>query len=322
MVRDKGKITEVKKLLMEGKTQEKIAEMLGISDRTIRRWKEKGYFDELGRGGTESIETSVSEESNTTFKKGMWPNITAADLVNAGFMPDRVHILMATLDIAERQGNNRFPRFLQAHVAISKRWPEMPEGWRAALAGLPIVAEDIKSPSLKELMDYAVRIHPYLAKQARREYHRVARRLLVGILAEAQKFLQDAAVAGGFPLIVWVESPAWMPWTKERSYRADDQLDKGKWSFLIPSGFENIEFSKTWAGILFDIISRLPDPDKQRGKLFKKVQLTAQLYLWCSTAPSDFRPPLTQIRRREDEYYKGTFVEIYRQWAESEKPLE
>jgi len=109
-----------------------------------------------------------------------------------------------------------------------------------------------------------------------------------------------------------------MPWTKERSYRADDQLDKGRWSFLIPSRFKDMEFSKTWAGILFDIISRLPDPDKQRGKLHKKMQLTALLYLWCSTAPGDFKPPLPQVRSQEEEHYKGTFVEIYRQWAQSE----
>ncbi len=318
MVRDKGKIAEIKKLLMEGKTQEKIAEMLDISDRTIRRWKEKGYFDELELGTAESIKTSMSEELITTSKTGMWPDITAADLVNAGFIPARVHILMAALDIAEKQGNNRLPRFLQAYIDIGKRWPDMPEGWRAALAGLPIVAEDIKAPSLGELMKHAVRIHPYITKQTRREYHRVARRLLVGILAEAQRFLQDAAVAGGFPLIIIPESPAWMPWTQERSYRADDQLDKGKWSFLIPSRFKNMEFSKTWAGILFDIISRLPDPDKQRSKLPKKMQLTALLYLWCSTAPGDFMPPLPQIRSQEEERYKGTLVEIYRHWAESE----
>jgi len=318
MVRDKEKIAKIKELIMEGKTQEEIAEIIGISDRTIRRWKEKGYFNELGRGTAESIKTTVSEESINTSKTGRWPDITAADLVNAGFKPARVHIIMAALDIAERQGNNRLPRFLQAYIDLGKRFHGIPEAWLAALAGLPIVAEDIKAPSLGELMKHAVRIHPYITKETRREYHRVARRLLVGILAEAQRFLQDAAVSGGFPLIVWPESPVWMPWTQERSYRADDQLSKGKWSFLIPSGFEDIEFSKTWAGVLFDIISRLPDPDKQRGKLFKNMQFTALLYLWCSTAPGDFRPPLPQIRRRGDESYKGTLVEVYRQWAESE----
>ena len=320
MIRNKEKIAEVKKLLMEGKTQEKIAEMVDISDRTIRRWKEKGYFDELGLGTAESIKTSMSEELITTSKTGMWPDITAADLVNAGFIPARVHILMAALDIAEKQENNRLPHFLQAYIDIGKRWPDMPEGWRAALAGLPIVAEDIKAPSLTELMNHAVRIHPYLTKQTRREYHRVARRLLVGILAETQTFLQDAAIAGGFPLVVITEHPTWMPWTKERSFRVDDQLDKGKWAFGIPAGFENIEFDKTWARVLFGIISRLPDPDKQRGKLklLKKMQFTTLLYIWCSTAPSDFRPPLPEIRRRDKKDYKGTLAEIYRQWAESE----
>jgi transposase-like protein len=318
MVRNKEKIAEVRKLLMEGKTQEKVAEILDISARTIRRWKEKGYFDELGRGTAESTKTTVPDESIETFKTSSWPDITAADLVNAGFIPARVHIVMAALRIAERQENERLPRFLKAYIDLVKRWPNMPEAWLAALAGLPIVAEDIKAPSLGELMKHAVRLHPYITKETRREYHRVARKLNVRILAEAQRFLQDAAVAGGFPLIVWVESPRWMPWTKERSYRADDQLDKGRWSFLIPSRFKDMEFSKTWAGILFDIISRLPDPDKQRGKLHKKMQLTALLYLWCSTAPGDFKPPLPQVRSQEEEHYKGTLVEIYRQWTQSE----
>ena len=318
MIRDKEKIAEVRKLLAEGKTQEKIAEVLGISDRTIRRWKEKGYFDEVGRGSSESTETSAREESSGTSKAGIWPDITAADLVSAGFIPARVHIIVAALDIAQRQKNNRLPRFLEAYIDLGKRWPDMPEPWRAALAGLPVVAEDIGAPSLGELMKHAVRISPYVGKGTRREYHRVARRLLVGILAEVQRFLQDAAVAGGFPLMIIPDSPAWMPWTKEKSYRADDQLDKGKWGFLIPWKLKDMEFGKTWAGILFDIVSRLPDPDKQRGRLFKKMQLTALLYLWCSTAPGDFAPPLPQIRSQEEERYKGTPVEMYRLWAESD----
>lgn len=318
MVKKKEIIEKVKQLLHDGKTQEQAAEQADISPRTVRRWKEKGYFNELDQVKADSTKDNILEESISASKTSMWPDITAADLVNAGFVRDRVHILMAALNVAEHQGNDRFPRFLRAHIGISKRWGNMPEGWRAALAGLPIVAEDIKAPSLKELMNHAVRIHPYLTKEARREYHRVARRLLVGILAEAQAFLQDATIAGGFPLAVTAEPPTWMPWTKEKSYRADDQLDKGKWAFLIPSGFENIEFDKTWAGVLFDIISRLPDPDKQRGKLFKKTQFTALLYLWCSTAPSDFRPPLPGIRRREKKDYKGTFAEVYHQWAENE----
>jgi hypothetical protein len=316
MTVEKETIEKIKQYLLDGKTQEEVAELAGVSDRSIRRWKKKGYFKDLGRGAAKLSQSNDSTESASQ-DANLWSDITAADLAKAGFIRGRVHLMVAALGISEQQGNSRLPRFLKAYIELGSRWNEMPEGWRAALAGLPIVAEDIQSPSLIELMRQARRIHPYLSKETRREYHRVARNLLVGILAEVQSFLQDATMFGGFPLALIPEPPAWMPWNKEKSFRADNQLEKGKWSLLIPAGFEDKPFEKTWAGVLFDIISRLPDPDRQRGKLRKKWQLTGLLYLWCSTAPQDFVPSLPKIERRSKEGRKGTLAEAYYEWAES-----
>ena len=50
--------------------------------------------------------------------------------------------------------------------------------------------------------------------------------------------------------------------------------------------FQPIE--RTRAGILLDVLSRLPNVDRQRGKVFgRKVGITEVLIRWCTTPPAN-----------------------------------
>jgi hypothetical protein len=92
-------------------------------------------------------------------------------------------------------------------------------------------------------------------------------------------------------------------------------LIKGYWSYALPSvGIEKlrtIPLANTRAGILFDILSRLPDPDRQRGKIIGKAQLTTLIFNWFAKSPKDFYPPIDEIKRTPYEKFKGTVTGWY-----------
>ncbi len=297
-------VEKVFKLTQQGHSQREIKNITGVSERAQRHWKRNGYPD-LNRIRTKKLSTTEV------------PKVTAADLVKAGFRADKVHIILSALDIALQQGNDRLALFLNNYVDIGSKWNDVPPVWRALIAGFPIIAQDIGSRSINHLAELVVKLHPYYSKELRREYHKKARPILLGILAELQAFLQDAAMAGGLPLVVTAGPPtSWKPWDfgLEKSYQIDDSLTKGNWVYLIPAKVHEmgIDIGRTWAGFLYDIVSRLPDPDKQRGKLLRKMDLLNEIYIWCSTAPSDFKPPLTEIVRRSVDSSEHTFAGVYK----------
>jgi hypothetical protein len=244
--------------------------------------------------------------------------VTAADLVRAGFREDRVHIILSTQDQAFKQQNFRLTSYLNNYVDV--RWQNVPRTWRALIAGLPIIGQDIGSQSLIDLADTAKYLHPYLSRELRKIYHHRLPNILLGVLAEVQSFLDDQARAGGLHLALTAGPPSswkdWLPWmlTSERSYKIDDSLLQGKWAYSFPHEVitYHIDIGRTWAGYLYDIVSRLPDPDKQKGHLLKKYDLMLLIYIWCATAPEDFRPALTKIVRYPVDISDHTVAGMYK----------
>jgi hypothetical protein len=264
----------------------------------------------------------------------VWTDITAADLLKAKFEPKTMPWIIASLGIAKQQNNIRAHRYLKSLIEISEKYPNMPEAWCSLIAGFPIVAEDIQAPSMKDLAELARELHPYQDKRLRREYHRKAGPIVMGILAEAQSFLLDAANTvdtatnnRGFPLVIMPQQqrPSGL-WPLKRNHKfmgvdeAQEALLKGKWSYLAYTDIDirNFPIDDTWAGILFDLVSRLPDPDRQRGKLLGKRQLTQILHRWCFTALDDFVPPIPMIKRTDRSAEPG-FAEVYSRWKTEAK---
>ncbi len=249
--------------------------------------------------------------------------VTAADLVRAGLRRDRVHIMLNTQDEALKKQNYRLIKFLNTYVDL--RWGNVPRTWRALIAAFPIIGQDVGSESLNDLAQLAAELHPYLSRELRRSYYKRLPPILVGILADIQAFLQDAAAAGGLSLGITAGAPAswkdllpWL-WDRERSFEIDDSLLQGNWAYTFPEEVikYNIDISKTWAGVLYDIISRLPDPDRQKGQLLRKYDLMAVTYIWCATAPQDFKPALASIVRRPVNSSDHTVAGLYKRLKEN-----
>ena len=274
-------------------------------------------------------ETLISKEQlkpevmKKAFLEAFPKKVTAKSLVDAGFIPEKVHKILEAQDKASQQKNGRLVKFLNSYVG--KELDGVPPVWRALIAGFPIIGHDIGSKSLIQLAELAREMHPYLSKEVRKEYHKRVQPILIGILAEVQAFLDDSARVGGLPLAIMDYPPPtwkdWFPWLwfRERSWKVDESLVGGYWTYAIPKKVfdQGIEIDKTWAGFLYDIISRLPDPDKQKGKLISKGNLLGMIVFWCSTAPEDFEPALTKIIRNPVSSSDNTLAGIYKLWQES-----
>jgi hypothetical protein len=255
--------------------------------------------------------------------------VTATDLVRAGLGRNKVHIILNTQDEALEKQNYRFVRFLDTYV--DPKWGRVPRTWRALIAAFPIIGEDVGSQSLNDLAQLVVQLHPYLSRELRRSYYSRLRPILIGILADIQAFLQDAAAEGGLSLAITVGAPAswkdfipWL-WGRERNFNIHDSLLQGNWAYTFPEEVikHNIDISKTWAGFLYDIISRLPDPDRQKGQLLRKYDLMTLTYGWCATAPQDFRPALASITRRPVSSSDHTLAGLYKRLKENaDKPAD
>jgi len=306
----KETIDKVIELTKQGFTQQEIEDQTGVSERTQRYWKKKGYS-----GALPYPEKRQEKDQTPGLKR-----VNAADLVKAGFIAEKVHIILGAQDLAVRQGNYRLVNLLNNYVEIGKQWDNVPTTWRALMAGFPIIGQDIRSQGLIDLALLVKELHPHLSKELRRTYHKRAQPTLMGILAELQAFLQDAATAGGLPLVVTGGPPPdwrdWLPWNTfaPKSWKIDESLVKGAWNYMIPAKvFEmKIDIKRTWAGFLFDIVSRLPDPDRQKGKLLRNHDLLSLLYIWCSTAPRDFKPPLPDITRTKVSSDDRTLAGAYK----------
>ncbi|MGD0854718.1 MAG: hypothetical protein ABSA18_02815 [Dehalococcoidia bacterium] len=249
--------------------------------------------------------------------------VNAIKLKESGFNRRIIPRILSDLEKAKESNNFRLIQYIHSYVdsGLSK----VPKSWRSLIAGFPIIGQDISSPSLNSIATLASEYHPYLSRSSRDYYHQKVRELLLGVLAESQAFLNDAASAGWFPLIVsaYPSLKRWQDpfraYQKGISFYYDDALLSGNWSYMVPSilGEHFHDAHKTWSGALFDMISRLPDPDKQRGKLLPSFVLFDVIYSWCCKAPSDFTPPLSNIKRTVVSSSDNTIAGLYKSIAEA-----
>jgi hypothetical protein len=269
-------------------------------------------------------EQSAGTRSGLDVKLSSRRNIvSASDLVRTGFRTDRVHLILNDQQESLAKQNYRLTEFLNSIVDPSLH--DVPRQWRALIAGLPIVGKDIGSESLNKMAELAAEVHPYLSRDLRTMYHTRLRSTIIGVLAEVQSFIDDSARAGGLPLGIsggplttWWDMLPWGSWGLGRSYKVDDSLLQGRWFHIFPREVveHKIDIARTWAGFLFDVVSRLPDPDRQKGRLLRRLDFMTLMYIWCATAPQDFRPPLTGMVRYPPNSTDHTLAGLYKRMKE------
>jgi len=290
---------------------------------------EQQFTSQILRKWKEEHEKFISKEQmnpellKKAFVETVPQKVSAKSLVDAGFIQNRVHMIIEAQEIASKQKNDRLMIFLNTYTR--KEFNGVPPTWRALIAGFPVIGSDIGSDSLIKLAKLVEEMHPYLSKEVRKDYHKRVNSILVGILADSQAFLDDSARVGGLPLsirdyppLTWKDIFPWL-WYRDRDYKVDESLIRGCWTFAVPSKVNELKINvkHTWAGILFDIISRLPDPDRQKGQLYRNVNLFGMIIIWCKTSPEDFRPALTTIVRHPVNITDHTLAAIYKLWKDT-----
>ncbi len=283
----------------------------------LKEWK-KAHEDSI-RNEQKGIKISSTEYIEAV------PMVSAVDLVEGGFLKDKIHLILNDQNESIQNSNDRLVKYLKSFV--DKRYSSVPITWRAIISGFPILGKDIESPSMIELAGLVMEYPPYISKPMHEVYLRKIKPVLVGILVEVEAFLEDSMRVGGLPLTLmtapiqsWRDLIPWL-WERERSWRIDEALIHGRWTYGILSQYieqyPDLDIGKTWAGFLFDIISRLPNPDKQRGQILRKLHMFNLIYIWCATAPQDFRPPLISIPRTIVNTSDHTLAGIYKLWKEN-----
>ena len=255
------------------------------------------------RASTEPVATAEpTQEASATGPAELdyeWPEFTAIDLFKL-FDSDVIPNILLGLELAQKEGNTTLPRFLQGLLEGRERWPDMPGVWLCAVVGFPLIAEVINAPGFASLAHLIEIVHPYLGSNLRREYHQRVRTILRELWVEVSLW----ALPSGHQLVPRGEiknSPVFNTLEYLKAYDPPEEeiqrqnrvlenaLVKGHTTLYHSQG-ELVRVEDTLEGHILDVISRLPDVDRQKGKIFgRKVSLTQVLLRWCTVNPEEYQ---------------------------------
>ncbi|MDD5094757.1 MAG: helix-turn-helix domain-containing protein [Dehalococcoidia bacterium] len=307
MAWDKETKDDVRRLLESGHGESEVADITRVPLRTVQDWKKK-WREEGGASGIPPRITPARPRepvaAQVAPKEAIWPRLTVSDLLNIGFPPDIAPDLIVLLeDVAKPQGNRRYADFLNHLVQIKKEDQTRPDEWNALLVGFPMLAADLESlgfeaSSFREMSELVRELCPHLGKQARRTYHARARFILSQMLEEVRRIIV-ATTLDKSPYLCIEMNPS----PKRGLLRKEPEIevfltDKQPSLGLMPlpgkrySAREYMLRKDLQPFLqLVDILSRLPDVDRQRGKYFTGDFLGI-LLVWF-TAPLDYWFPRT-----------------------------
>ena len=260
-----------------GMTFVQIQKRTGVNEKTIRRW-----YRESHANGPKPIVRKRPGHKFPTFTP-----LQLSWLFPASMIP-RLSFL---LDICKRQKNPRLHRFVAEMLVIENLSPDLPESWRAGMAGFPILAEDIHAPAFNRLAEVMDAHRPPFDRKTRRAYHRTVAPVLREVLTQSAQW----AMPSGHTLMPAKMGPtrqfesleqeqAYAP-TDEEVYednaRVEESLVKGK-TIMIGENMDALR-DTPW-GYVLEIVSRLPDLDKRKkGKVFKQAEpLSFVVFNWCA----------------------------------------
>lgn len=223
-----------------------------------------------------------------------WPNYSASDLASV-FAPKSIANIMLLLESTRQENDNRLHRFVEGLISKKESAGEIPESWLACIVGFPIIATEVPAPGFLEMANLMETNAPYLHKNLRLEFRKRAKSILHDVWQQVSWW----AAPSGHMLMPSMPMPAisvnsftdlaefdinQIPEDIRIAERdsAEDSLVNGKTLLYHAHGAPPIE--QTNAGVLLDILSRLPDVDRRHGKVFgKKLGMTGVMILWCST---------------------------------------
>lgn len=175
MVKRRDLEPKVRELRSQGKTYLEIEGLLGINEKTVRRWLQGAPVPvpemplDAPEGAIEGLEREWPKE---------WTIDTLEDLPGFNRDRDRWEVSLVIIEVAQRQGNTLVPWYFKRIVETSRRCPKTlpPKAlpWIDAIAGLPVLAEWLGTPECVDLADLIEQHKPWEGKRQEREYRRLA----------------------------------------------------------------------------------------------------------------------------------------------------
>jgi len=191
-----------------GETYAKIAEKLGVTEKTVYRWL---------TGVKSPPKRTVSHEREWPIN---WTLDSLSDL--PGFHRSAWEGNLVIIEIAQKQGNVFLPWYYRRLVEVAREFGDVPSRvypWQFAIAGLPILAEWLTVPECMELATLIEERKPWNGRRfgsrtVRKDYAKAAAPLVTKIEHGIVKVVMDPPQSLDnmltIPLLMRLLS-AWMP---------------------------------------------------------------------------------------------------------------
>jgi hypothetical protein len=224
-------------------------------------------------------------------QSGLWyPDISDYQIAHF-FGLEEVNRIRRLLDLERKNDQNRLHKFVEGLIAVWGWDRSMPEPWQVAVAGFPLVAERIKAPALLDIVRCITEERPYEGRKQRKTYHNAVRVHLRESWMQISYFLSPS----GYDFVPRKSGPVIKansleevvnhePSAKDIQQANNDierSLLKGQ---LVRSQMPGIRvpLESTRAGLIWDMLSRLPDVDRRRGQVFRRLSMKQLFLRWCA----------------------------------------
>lgn len=172
---------KVKELRSEGKTYQEIEALLGINEKTARRWLKGVSVPLISPEGSIEAPGDVVHVSDRE-----WPAEWTIDSLDdlRRFDRSRWEANLVIVEVAQRQGNVFLPWYFRRLVETASRYTEAPDKanpWLFSIAGLPVLGVWLNTPECMDLASLIGQIKPWESKKAQREYRKLAQPYVTAI---------------------------------------------------------------------------------------------------------------------------------------------
>ena len=242
--------------------------------------------------GVEGDEIQVTgQESSPDFSLGSELHQPTDYQIAHLFGVGRLKTIRIHLEKEKGEEEPRLLEFIHAMLAILNQHSlKVPDPWLAASAGLTIVGTKIGTPALIEIAQVILETRPYNGRQRRWNFHE----RIKTPLRESWNQMSHWAAPTGYQFMPKNMGPAIRvdTWEELRTHQlapqeitrsdkaVEDSLMKGQLN-QVTAGWIKVPLNKTSTGLVWDMLTRLPDIDRRRGKVFPRITAMSLFVNWC-----------------------------------------
>ena len=286
-------VKDAQRLLDQGQTQEAVASILGISERTIRYWLSKGILQPPSSNRVAEVPPEGARDPSSFNIHTEW---TVPELLAMGISRQNVPRMSLILTTQSNLGNLRLHEWL-TRIMLLPVVPRQIMAWRDAYALFPILARDIDAPALLDLGHLMHQRKPWESRLCRTHYHRAAAPIVYKVMSSITIWAWRAGRMVSIPSAELAKTGL----TGDEAVA--EHLSRGGVARLVryPGLKQDFERPSSWPSSRYDVLShlvaRLPDFDRQPRRVLRKLPQMYDLAMyWCANVTDEW---LENVHRKQ-----------------------